>query len=429
MKAKRHDLKAKLTVACALVCSLVLLACDETSEAADPDSTSGDDMSTGDLQFDSGSQQETLPDMAVEQSSLFERGPLPVGYVTVTFAYESPVTERSRRLIVQAWYPAPDDNDADEATYRLANVLAIDSGNALDAPPLRSGLNWPVAVYSHGSGGEGLLAYPFAELMASWGWIVLAPDHAGNTTTDFVTSDDLSLFEVAVLRPQDISALLDAAEGGFADSPLSEPIDLDQLFMFGHSFGAYTTLAIGGAKADFDAYVEACSFFSEDDCDILEKPAVEAAFRAGFRDPRVDAIGVQAPAFVPLFESGAIAGIDIPVMLQSGDLDQTTPNASQSDPVWAALDGSDDIRVQMPTGAHFTFITICHDIDSDMLLTIRPDAATDGCGEQFIDTEIAVPVLGAYLHGFARAQVLQESDWQSVLEGQAFEEGFEISSK
>ena len=50
-------------------------------------------------------------------------------------------------------------------------------------------------MHSHGNGGEGLLAYPYGELMASHGWILVAPNHTGNTAFDEYRDETLRRLE------------------------------------------------------------------------------------------------------------------------------------------------------------------------------------------------------------------------------------------
>jgi hypothetical protein len=71
----------------------------------------------------------------------------------------------------------------------------------------------------------------------------------------------------------------------------------------------------------------------------------------------------------------------------------------------------------MPLGAHFSFITICHDLEPDVLDLFRPNAGEDGCGDGFIPTTEAVPVLAAYLLAFGRRHVLGQTEWDRILTG------------
>jgi len=49
--------------------------------------------------------------------------------------------------------------------------------------------------------------------------------------------------------------------------------------------------------------------------------------------------------------------------------------------------------------------------------------------EDFIDSQLAVSTLTAYLHAFARLHVLEEDQWDGILRDEAFSDGFEISTK
>ncbi len=121
---------------------------------------------------------------AANPDELFEPGPYEVGYREFPITYSQVASGEDRELLLRVWYPAADDSGADPARYQLSNgTINIDlaAGIALDAPPVNEGSDFPFVVHSHGNGGEGLLAYPYGELMASHGWILVAPNHTGNT--------------------------------------------------------------------------------------------------------------------------------------------------------------------------------------------------------------------------------------------------------
>jgi hypothetical protein len=47
----------------------------------------------------------------------------------------------------------------------------------------------------------------------------------------------------------------------------------------------------------------------------------------------------------------------------------------------------------------------------------RPNAGEDGCGDGFIPTTEAIPVLAAYLLAFGRRHVLGQTEWDPILPG------------
>lgn len=349
---------------------------------------------------------------------LFEPGPYEVGYRELPITYGRAASGDDRELLLRVWYPAAPDSGAEPARYALSNdLISIDlaAGIALDSPPINEADDFPFAVYSHGNFGEGLLAYPYGELMASHGWIVVGPNHTGNTAFDSLGTPDPGT-RSALDRPNDITAVIDAFESGLGDDELAGKADTSGVFVFGHSFGGYTTFTAGGADVDFDSANEGCEGSMSASCEVLADPDVEAAYRAGFGDPRVVALAPQAPALVSIAD-GELAELGIPTMLMTGLLDQTTTQETSAEPAWAGVDDPDDLWIQMPTGAHYSFITICYAIDPGILAFFDLGEQEDGCGPEFIDAEEAIPVLAAYVLAFGRRHVLGETEWDAVLTG------------
>lgn len=373
-----------------------------------------------------GSDTTRAPQATTEQA-LFEQGTYAVGHQQTTVSY-TPIGESAlRELPVRVWYPSPAGTTGEPADYKVGGIVKLTPLYALEATPAAPG-TFPLAIYSHGSGGDNLLAYPYAELLASRGWIVVSANHIGNTALEALTNKLLPFDEVAVKRVTDISALIDDADAGFGVDLLAGSVDTDSIFLFGHSFGAYTTLVAGGATLDYNNLLAVCGGRGSDDCEYLKIQEVEDAVRFGLGDERIDAIAPQAPALSSAFAFAGYADIGIPTMLMSGELDKTTPEATQTLPVWNGLDEAEDIWIDIPTGAHFTFITICDDLDAELLAGFQPDAPEDGCGDEFIATLDAVPLLRAYIVAFAEFHVLGIDAWGEVLSGPPLDERFQVST-
>jgi predicted dienelactone hydrolase len=355
-------------------------------------------------------------------NELFTPGPHAVGFVELEMTYTAPASTDDRTLPVKVWYPAVDGGEG-PAQYAVAGIVSLPATGALAAPAIADGGPFPVALYSHGFGGEGLIAYPYGEMFASHGWVVVAPNHTGNTALDGLNMTTDSTARIALNRPHDIGALLDWLASGSAAAPLDGQTVTDRVFMFGHSFGAYTTLAAAGADLDIVKLAAGCT---SDCADWADNP-IKQAYSEGFGDDRIVAIAPQAPAFIPNFADGELAALGQPTMLMSGRMDITTTHSEQAEPAWAGLDNPADLWVQLPLGGHLSFITVCDDLEPAILDVFQPQAADDGCGPAFTPVSETIPALGAYLLGFARAHLLGETQWLEPL-GTALDPAFEVST-
>lgn len=367
----------------------------------------------------------------VSEEELLNLGPFEVGFRQPSLSYMPPAADEPREISLRMWYPAASGSGANPAVYAVAGLVEVPTQVALDSPPPAEGSSFPLAIYSHGSGGQALLAYPYGELMASHGWIVVSANHVGNTALDDLGGTSLPGARNLLNRPSDVTAILDWLELGPLDEDLAGKADTSAVLVIGHSAGAYTAFAVGGATPDYDALTEGCDDENpSESCQVYADPEVEAAFRAGLSDPRVVAIAPQAPG-VP--RGGDLPGLEVPTMLMSGLLDQTTPHAVTAAPAWEALDDPDDLWVDMPRGAHFTFITICHDLPPALINVFQSDAFDDGCDfDQFPRTDEVVPILAGYVLGFARLHVLGEREWEAILRGPPMgdlDAEFEITSR
>lgn len=179
-----------------------------------------------------------------------EAGPYPVGVTTI----ELHDATRGRTLLTEVWYPADESArdlpPASASTYlppelepltRNATIPLVavrDVEISADAP-------FPLVAFSHGSGGIRFQNTFQAEHLASHGYVVVAPDHQGNAFFD----SSGTTAELSVERPLDIIFLLDEFTAFTADAggPFAGWIDTSAPFgVTGHSFGAFTSLAVAG---------------------------------------------------------------------------------------------------------------------------------------------------------------------------------------
>ncbi len=393
-----------------LVLSLCLGACGDDStgtvgEASDTDTTSGDGTSTSGTTDGTTDGTTTTGETTGDETTTGEDelppadevGPYSVGYRTMDVTYTPEGFTDPRTIKVAIWYPT-EASSGDAAVYF---DLVTREDVLLEATPAAG--PHPVLAFSHGNGGVAEQSYFMTERFASHGWVVVAPDHTGNTLVDF---DESLLADIVVLRPLDMSAMLDDVYALPAGDPLAGQLS-DDLVVSGHSFGGYTTLALAGGKFDVDSLVSDCEIDPMGlACESLTPARIEQ-LDAGFADPRVDVAIPLTPGAIFLFGEDGLGEVDVPTMLMTSVLDETTPDADDGDPAWSSLDGPEDLRIEFLTGGHYTFSVACE------LGLIEGD----GCGDDFIDPVEAYDVINHYALAFARDKLWGDASVSEVLDG------------
>lgn len=188
----------------------------------------------------------------------------------------------------------------------------------------------PLVVITHGFGSSSADFQYLATHLASYGYIVLVPEHIGSDREyqeAFLRGElsvDVSPIEF-YSRPQDITYLLDGVE---EDSELNKLINWEQVGIFGHSFGGNTALAVAGAPINQTRINEVCQ---------QNKPSLNVSMllqcRANglppgnynLRDERIKAVVAANPVTSTALGVENMGKIDIPTMLLAGSQDKTTP--------------------------------------------------------------------------------------------------------
>ncbi|HET9870243.1 MAG TPA: acetylhydrolase [bacterium] len=171
---------------------------------------------------------------------------------------------------------------------------------------------FPVIVFSHGAGGSKDGYAYLGRYWASHGYVVIHPTHFGSDASllrrhrPFYNLRAIKKMVTTprnfIDRPQDISFVLDhLAQVEGMDPELDGLFDLKRVGVAGHSFGAYTTLAVAGAVVSLKG----------------QKPR-------SFRDPRPLAfIALSPQGDEPgVFEGNAWAGIRRPFLVMTGTEDK-----------------------------------------------------------------------------------------------------------
>jgi predicted dienelactone hydrolase len=235
-----------------------------------------------------------------------ESGPYGVRLTKMTFERPANAGGSPRTLETWIWYPAARD--------------ASDSSPAAAVEPA-DGL-FPIVVFSHGSGGQPNFYKYFTEHLASWGFVVAAPPHPGNTSEDCFPCSGASLIPSARERPADVEFVLDKMLALKEDpsEPLGTIIDASRTALAGHSFGGWT--AVFAAKSG-----------------------------------RFHAVISMAPGLPETLLVRA-EDVHVPVLLMGGGQDELiSPDSIRK--LYAALPGGANTYLSLPGGHHTSFTDRC----------------------------------------------------------------------
>jgi predicted dienelactone hydrolase len=246
-------------------------------------------------------------------------GPHNVAYYQVPLVDTRP-GQSNRPVLLDVWYPTSATTGG-PAVLDLRTTTLNMPGTFDSRSPLKPG-NWPLLVFSHGLGVFGPQSYDLMRHIASYGWIVAAPTHSGNSIYEIAAGKPLDSFpDTIVKRTADVSFTI-----GLLSDLYGPHLDETRIAVMGHSAGGWTALAAAA-------------------------------------DPRVDAVVAMGPFVLPaLMPDQQIAAIDIPVMVIGGKLDQTTPPSYYSQRVWDNLPGTDKYRIDIELAVHASPSNVC-DID------------------------------------------------------------------
>ncbi|WP_230467225.1 alpha/beta hydrolase family protein [Lujinxingia vulgaris] len=405
-------------LAAAWLASLLLVACGDDQVTDSPDANAPDtdvlaDADPGDTDaHDAGDTADAdvnpLDELPEGPWPIEERGHFNIGYSYTKIAYlPRGDGEEEREIFISIWYPTL-DTEGHEARY--LNAINAPAGVLRDpTPAIDQAEPAPLMVFSHGNGSFSVQSYFFAEYLTSHGYVVIAPDHKGNTFSD--TGGAVQLGST-VYRPQDVSAILDWVEALPEDHALYGKISPSKIAISGHSLGGFTTLANTGATLDMEAVDAGCAAntISNRICQIFENDQ-NAIFAEGFLDDRFKASIPMTPAGAEVYVPGTSA-IEIPTLMWTAGRDLTLPNEVEGDPLWEAMQGSQHRRIDITDGGHFTFSNLC-----ELLGGAVEDLQDDGCSPTNIGYEEAYLVINAYSMAFLRLHLDGDTSYEAMLNG------------
>jgi predicted dienelactone hydrolase len=140
-------------------------------------------------------------------------------------------------------------------------------------------------------------------------------------------------------RPRHLRCALDAV---FADAQLGPRVSPARVAVIGHSLGGYTALAAAGGRP---------SCFAHESPDGQPQPVPVA------RDPRIAALVLLAPATPWLMADGALAAVNVPILMRTAEHDPHTPAFHAEVVLRGVPDRAQVDHRVVPNAGHFSFQT------------------------------------------------------------------------
>lgn len=303
----------------------------------------------------------------------------------------------ARSLSVGVWYPSSDDASdtalsalvQSERSAELAALLA-DAPEGCPTQSVSVAMNgsaaegtWPVVVYSHCHECLGVSGASVAARLASWGFVVLTPDHTNNTLWNGQADDGAELNTAFLeVRGGDVTGLLDQLESGDTFADIRGMVDLDRVAIAGHSFGAVTT----GWVAERDARVDA-------------------------------AVAIAAPVENPLIAGVTAANIDVPMLFIVATEDNSISEFGniQLRNNYAAVAGP-AYKAEFVDAGHWSVSDLCGLVEAFMPGCGDDDRQTNGSDFTYPDPDRMRDLTAAWVTGFIAAELLGDdmaSAWLS----------------
>ena len=118
----------------------------------------------------------------------------------------------------------------------VAYKSSLPNGDAVYVWAPVEGANLPIVAFIHGSHTEPSMYTRYATILASQGFVIVAPEHKRELFGDFAHYPQQAFINWSV----DFAA----AENANSESPLAGRIDVSRVFLTGHSMGGGTALGI-----------------------------------------------------------------------------------------------------------------------------------------------------------------------------------------
>ncbi|MEA3237750.1 dienelactone hydrolase [Pseudomonas mosselii] len=270
---------------------------------------------------------------------------------------------------------------------------------------------FPLLVISHGNTGSPMALHDLANGLARQGFVVVAVVHPGDNNRDH---SRLGTFSNLYGRPLQISAAITAARN---DRLLAPYLNDGKVGVIGYSAGGETALILSGARPDLERLRRYCEQrpTDTDACKthgVLIADHSELAPRA---DPRVGAVMLMAPLSL-MFGRHALAGVQVPALIYSGDNDQLLVLEHNADALARKLPVTPDYRLLAGAG-HFVFMAPCDDEQHQRMPVLCKDA--EGVDRQHIHRSLRSETTAFFSQALGAPEPAERSAAAGQQQGQA----------
>lgn len=274
-----------------------------------------------------------------------QRSENPVGFEAVAAR-----TASGQPIGVAIWYPT-------DARPVPTTLLGLTLMSVAKAAPV-AGTNLPLVVLSHGNGGSYGSHIDLAMALASAGYVVAAPMHAGD---NFQDNSGLRSPTFWSERNHQLIATIDFMLGSWRGR---EQVDATRVGAFGFSAGGFTVLTALGGRPDLARVAAHCAEHPEFVCDALKavgSPLLTDQARQDSQfatDSRIKAAVVAAPGLGFSFPEGGFSDVTAPVQIWTGERDVTVPDPTNGARIRSGLPGVVEAHA-VPHASHMSFLMPC----------------------------------------------------------------------
>ncbi|MGL5944176.1 MAG: alpha/beta hydrolase [Waterburya sp.] len=238
----------------------------------------------------------------------------------------------------------------------------------------------PVIIISPGLSADANDFDYLAQYLASYGFAVAVVNHPGSDhqrVENFFAGLNQEIVEAKefIDRPHDISYLLDKLqEQEVTNSYQNGHLNLKQVGIIGHSFGAYTALALAGAKLNIEHLQQYCQSdaINSDSFNfslLLQCLAAELPTTKNYQlsDQRIQAVFTMNLISSSIFGQRGLSEVTIPITLVAGTEDIITPALLEQIQPFTWLKSPDKYLLLIEKGEHVYSNTMSFDLTTSPL--------------------------------------------------------------